>query len=68
MVSKKGKRKIEYEGAVFYWFVKANAEGVPRLHILSENKKVNLEYPLFDPEVPAVPDYVKYLLQQYFEK
>ena len=68
MVSKKGKRRLEYKGAVFYWLVRKNAEGVPRIHILSEDKKVNLEYPLFDREVPVVPSYVSDLLEQYFEK
>ena len=24
MVAKKGKRKIEYEGNIFYWFVRAD--------------------------------------------
>lgn len=53
MVSKKGKRKIEYHGEIYYWFVRKNDKGIPRIHILSENKKINLEYPLFDTEVPV---------------
>ena len=68
MVSKKGKRKLEYEGKIFYWFVRANSEGVPRIHILSDDKKVNLEYPLFDREVPVVTSYVKKLLEDYFDR
>ena len=43
MISKKGKRRMEYNGAVYYWFVRKNREGVPRIHILSEDKKVNLD-------------------------
>ena len=27
MVAKKGKRKIEYEGNIFYWFVRADDDG-----------------------------------------
>lgn len=68
MVSKKGKRKIEYEGKSFYWFVRANPTGIPRIHILSEDKRINLEYPLFDREIPCTPAYVKRLLKEYFEK
>ena len=36
MVAKKGKRKIEYEGNIFYWFVRADDNGRLRIHILSE--------------------------------
>ena len=68
MVSKKGKKKFVYEGKNFYWFVRANPNGVPRIHILSEDKKINLEYPLFDREIPATAAYVKHLLKVYFEK
>ena len=67
MVSKKGKRKLEYQGKVFYWFVRVNSEGIPRIHILSEDKKVNLESSLFDREVPVVSAYVKQLLEEYFK-
>lgn len=68
MVSKKGKRKLVYEGKSFYWFVRANPNGVPRIHILSEDKKINLEYPLFDRKNLSTAAYVKHLLKEYFEK
>lgn len=68
MVSKKGKRKFEYKEKIFYWFVKKNTDGVPRIHILSDDKKINLEYPLFDSEVPVVPSFIKQLLTDYFNK
>lgn len=68
MVSKKGKRKFEYNGKTFYYFVRANSAGIPRIHILSDDKKINLEYPLLDREIPAVPSYVKQLLTDYFSK
>lgn len=68
MVSKKGKRKIEYDGKTFYWFVRANDTGILKIHILSEDKKNNLEYPLFDSEVPVTPSYIRYLLEGYFGK
>lgn len=42
-VSKKGKRKMEYDGNIFYWFVRKNHLGISEIHILSEDKKINLE-------------------------
>ena len=67
MVSKRGKRKIVYEGKVFYWFVRADSAGIPKIRILSEDKKINLEYPLFDREVPALRAYVLQLLKEYID-
>ena len=52
----------------FYWFIRSNSNGIPRIHILSEDRKINLEYPLFDREIPATVAYVKHLLKEYFEK
>ncbi|MCM1303998.1 MAG: hypothetical protein NC305_00970 [Lachnospiraceae bacterium] len=63
MVSSKGKRKLEYNGTVYYWFVRKNAADIPRIHILSEDKRVNLEYPCMDSEVPVVPAYIRELLK-----
>jgi len=68
MVSKKGKRKFEYNGKTFYRFVRADADGIPRLHILSDDRKINLEYPLSDREISNVSSYVKELLTDYFSK
>ena len=67
MVSKKGKRKIEYEGKKFYWFVQSDDRRNLRIHILSEDKKINLEYPPFDSEVPVTPSYIRHLLDDYFQ-
>ncbi len=66
MVSKKGKRKIEYNGNVYYWFVRKNSLGIPKIHILSEDKKINLEYHLFDSEVASTKKEVERLLRIYF--
>ena len=66
MVAKKGKRKIEYEGNRFYWFVRVDDNGNMRIRILSDNKKINLEYPPFDSEVPVTPSYIRSLLDNYF--
>ena len=68
MISKKGKRKIEYNGSVFYWFVRKNAEGRIRIHILSEDKKINLEYPPFDTEIPVTTKDIKSILRKYFDE
>lgn len=68
MVAKKGKRKLEYNGNVFYWFVRKNHLGVPRIRILSENKKINLEYPLFDTEIAATKKEVERHLKNYFDQ
>ncbi len=68
MLSRKGKRKLEYKGESFYWFVRADRQGSPRIHILSEDKKINLEYPTFDLEAPVTPVYIKHLLKKYYDK
>ena len=67
MVSKKVKRKIVYEGKIFFWFVRTNDDGNLRIHILSEDKKINLEHPPFDSEVPVMPSYIRRLLDEYFQ-
>lgn len=66
MVSKKGKRKIVYEGKIFYWFVRTNDDRRLRIHILSEDKKINLEYHPFDSEVPVTSSYIRQLLDEFF--
>ncbi len=68
MVSKKGKRKFEYNGKIFYWFIRLNTDGIPKIHILSDDKKINLDYPLFDSEIPVVPSYIEQLLTDYLKK
>ncbi len=66
MVSKKGKKRIEYKGRVVYWFVRKNSANVPMLHILSEDKKISLEQPCGDSEKP-VASYIRHVLDQYYE-
>ena len=48
---KKNMRKIIHNDLLFYWYVRRNQEGIPRLHVISEDKKIILEEPLFDTEV-----------------
>lgn len=68
MISKKGKRKIEYDDNIFYWYVRKNPEGNPRIHILSEDKRINLEFAPFDSEIPVTPKEIKAKLERYFDK
>ena len=66
MVSKKGKRKIEYEGKIYYWYVRIGTNG-HRVHILSEDKKIHLEYPFLDTEVPITPQVIRDHLKAYYD-
>lgn len=65
MILRKGKRKIVFRENIFYWFVRANPAGHQKIHIMSEDKKVNLEFPLIDSEVPVEPAYIRELLERY---
>ena len=67
MVSKKGKRKLDYEGKIFYWFIRKDSAGRPKIHILSEDKKVNLVRPFRDTEEP-LSVYIRYLLNEYYKE
>ena len=68
MVLKKGKRKLIYNETVFYWYVRKKPEGIPRIHILSEDKQINLELSPFDTELPVTPEEIKKKLKRYFDK
>lgn len=43
-------RKIIFNNQLFFWYVRKNQEGIPRLHIISEDKRIILDKPLFDTE------------------
>lgn len=64
-VSPKNKRKLIYKDELYYWYVRKNQEGIPRLHIISDDKKVNLDLPLFDTEVSVAGEYVVKKLDEY---
>lgn len=66
MVSKKRTRRLEYKGNIFYWFVRRNQLGVLRIHILSADKKIHLEYPLIDSECIVTPKDVREHLEKYY--
>lgn len=64
MVHSKNKRKIEYGGNTYYWYVRITDRG-HRVHILSNDKKVHLEYPFLDTEVPVTPQDIRNHLKDY---
>ncbi len=64
MVSSKNKRKIEYDGTGYYWYVRVNEHG-SRVHIISEDKRVHLEYPFLDIELSVTPKEVMDHLKEY---
>lgn len=61
-INTKGKRKIIYNDKVYYWFVKIENDGSHRIHILTEDKKINRVYPMPDTEVSVTPAYICKLL------
>ncbi len=65
MISAKNKREITYNGTTFYWYVRMDDKG-HRIHILSEDKHINLEYPLLDTEISVTPCVIKGYLKEYF--
>ena len=64
MVSAKGKRKIVVSGKVYFWLVRKNERGIPRIHIMSEDKKIMIERPVLDTEVPVTPSYIEKLIKE----
>lgn len=64
MVHSKNKRKIEYGGNTYYWYVRITNRG-HRVHILSNDKKVHLEYPFLDTDVPVTPQDIRNHLRDY---
>ena len=66
-VNTRNKRKLIYKEQLFYWYVRKNNEGIPRLYIISDDKKVNLDLPLFDTEVSVAGEYVVRKLNEYYK-
>ena len=66
-VSPKGIRKHIYNNETYYWFVRKNDEGISRIHIISDDKKIRLERPMYDTEVSVTGAYVNALLDEYFK-
>ncbi len=62
-INTKGKRKIVFNDEVYFGFVKIEKDGSHRIHILTEDKKINLVYPVVDTEVSVTPGYICELLE-----
>ena len=63
-INTKGKRKIVFNDEVYYWFVRIEKDGSHRIHILTEDKKINLVYPVVDTEASVTPAYICKLLEK----
>ncbi len=61
MISRKGKRKVIFNGIKYYWYIK-----YPLIYIISEDKKLHLQYG-FDKDIPIDTQYIKSLLLRYYE-
>lgn len=66
MVSAKGKRKIIYNDSVYYWYIRIKDKS-HRINIISEDKKIHLEYPFFDTEIPVTPSLIKKYLDEFYD-
>ena len=45
-INTKDKRKIVFNDTIYYWFVRIEKDGSHRIHILTEDKKINRGYPV----------------------
>ena len=61
-INTKGKRKIVVNDKEFYWFVRLEEDDSHKIHIMTEDKKINRMYPMLDTEVPVTPEYVRELI------
>lgn len=66
MINEKGKKKLEFQGENYYWFVRKDTDGSPKLHIISADKKLQLKYGL-DKEMTISAAYIKDVLQKHYE-
>ena len=62
-INTKGKRRIIFKNIIYYWFVRVEEDGSHRIHILTEDKKINRVYPVFDAEVPVTPENIRKILE-----
>lgn len=63
-INTKGKRKIVVDDEQFYWFVRIEKNGSHRIHIMSEDKKFNVEYPMVDTEVAVTPSDIRKIIDK----
>lgn len=67
MISTKRKRKLEYKGIHYYWYIKKDSDHIPRIYVVSEDKTLRLTFS-FDSEIGIGTQYVKKLLEKYWEE
>lgn len=67
MIDVKNKRKLEHAGKIYYWYVKLH-DNYPQVHIISEDKKLQLRCDPMDTEVPVTPEYVVYLIAKHLKQ
>ena len=67
VISTKGKRKLEYNGINYYWYIRRDSDYIPCIHIVSEDKTLQLTFG-FDREIGVGIQYVKKLLARYLEE
>jgi hypothetical protein len=63
MISRKGKRKLIYQGITYYWYIAKDDGEHPVIHISSEDKKVLLLVP-FDKELSIGTHYIEDILSR----
>lgn len=63
MISRKGKRKLIYQGVTYYWYIAKDDEEHPIIHISSEDKKMHLTVP-FDKELSIGTHYIEDILSR----
>ncbi len=66
MILTKGKRKLEYHGINYYWYIKKDSDHIPWIHIMSEDKSLQLVRG-FDREIGIGTQYIRDLLSRYLE-
>ena len=67
MISGKGKRKLQFEGTTYFWWIKKDASGHPRIYVISEDKRVYFERS-FDKEIGIGTGYIESLLRVHEEQ
>lgn len=67
MISAKGKRKIVVGDRVYFWWIKKDADGHPKINILSEDKAVYIKRG-YDKELCIGPGYIREVLENHLRE
>ncbi|MBQ3010787.1 MAG: hypothetical protein IJA20_03660 [Methanocorpusculum sp.] len=63
MISQKGKRKIVIGEKTYFWWIKKDGSGHPKINILSEDKAVFIKTG-YDRELCIGPGYIRELIEK----